>query len=96
MTNSRSTNGRELIYWSKHLGFKSWLIKKMEVKKNAFVQLGFSSFLDSNGVTTDKKSSTILIYLIKDTNIYAEWLALIENGNRDKNELKSSERALEN
>ncbi len=33
------------------------------------------------GVTTDKKSSAILIYYIKDTNIYTEWVALIKSEN---------------
>ncbi len=39
-----------------------------------FVQLCFSS----NGVTTDKKSSSILIYPNKDTGIYTEIMALIK------------------
>ncbi len=37
-------------------------------KVKVFVKLGFSS----NGVMTDKKSSTILIYKNRDTNIYTE------------------------
>jgi hypothetical protein len=40
-----------------------------------FVQLGFSSI----GVATDKESSSILIYSNKDTEIYAEMMALIKN-----------------
>jgi len=39
------------------------------------MQLGFSS----SGVAIDKKSSSILIYKNKDTDIYTEMMALIKS-----------------
>jgi hypothetical protein len=50
---------------------------------NIFVQLGFYLLSRTRtGVTTDKESSTMLAYYIKDTNNYTERLVSIKNGNR--------------
>ncbi len=75
-------SGRTLNYLARDQGFKSICLsaegdidrKRGEGigcgagKMKVFVKLSFSS----NGVMTDKKSSTILIYKNRDTNIYTE------------------------